>query len=115
VSGHATRKEEPERLAAIAAFGVLVAVAAAQASDVVTFLRMIGVGGVAAELNPLVVRGVSSLGVVPLVLAKAALVVLVAASFTIVARSHRRAAATVAATGTVVGLMGAFSNVFAMT
>lgn len=106
--------KEPERLAAIAAAGVLIAVAAAQASDLVTFIRMVSVAGIAAELNPIVALGASSLGLVPLVLAKAALVVLVAASFAIVARSHRRVAATVATFGMVAGLLGAYSNVLAI-
>lgn len=106
--------EEPQRLAAIAAAGVLIAVALAQASDLVTFMRMVDVVGIGAELNPLVARGATTLGFGALAVAKAALVVLVAASFVIVARRHRRVAATVATTGTMAGLLGAYSNVLAI-
>ena len=108
------RVEEPERLAAVAALGVLIAVAVAQAGDLLTFLRMVSVAGIAAELNPLVALGASKLGYVPLIVAKAALVVLVGAVFTIVARSHRRVAAMVATTGMIAGLLGAYSNVLAI-
>jgi hypothetical protein len=94
---------------------VLLAVAVAQAGDLLTFLRMVSTVGIAAELNPLVARGADTLGFFPLVAAKAALVVLVGAVFTIVARSHRRMAATVATTGMLAGLLGAFSNVLAVT
>src|SRR5687768_10695207 len=102
-------------MAAVAAIGVLVAVTVAQASDVLTFIRMVSLAGVAAELNPLVAMGADTLGFVPLIAAKAALVVLVVAVFAIVARSHRRVAATVATLGTVAGLLGAFSNVLAIS
>jgi hypothetical protein len=105
---------ERERLAVLAALAVLLAVAVAQASDLLTFIRMISVAGTGAELNPLVARGADSLGVVPLVIAKVALVVLVGAVFTIVARRHRRVAATVATAGMLAGLVGAFSNVLAI-
>src|SRR5688572_15956702 len=109
------RVQEPERLAAVAAIGVLLAVGAAQASDLLTFIRMVTLAGVAAELNPLVALGANTLGFVPLIAAKAALVMLVVAVFAIVARSHRRVAATVATMGTMAGLLGAFSNVLAIT
>jgi hypothetical protein len=114
VSSTAVRVEDPERLAALAALAALLAVGVAQASDLLTFLRMVSIAGIGAELNPLVSEGADTLGFVPLVLAKAALVVLVGAVFTIVARSHRRTAATVATLGTLAGLLGAFSNVFAI-
>ena len=115
VSSRSIRVEEPERLAAVAALGVLLAVAVAQAGDLLTFVRMVSTVGIAAELNPLVARGADTLGFIPLVAAKAALVVLVGAVFAIVARSHRRMAATVATTGMMAGLLGAFSNVLAIT
>jgi hypothetical protein len=114
VSSAAMRVDDPERLAALAALAALLAVAVAQAGDLLTFLRMVGVAGIAAELNPLVAQGAETLGFLPLIVAKAALVVLVGAVFTIVARSHRRTAATVVTLGTIAGLMGAFSNVFAI-
>jgi hypothetical protein len=109
-----SRAKDPERLAAIAAGAVLVAVAAAQASDLLTFVQMVSIAGIGAELNPLVALGADTLGLIPLVLAKVALVVLVAASFAIVSRRHRRVAATVATTGMLAGLLGAFSNVLAV-
>jgi len=107
--------KEPERLAAVAALGVLLAVAIAPAGDLVTFIRMVSIAGLGTELNPLVARGADTLGFVPLIAAKAALVLLVGAVFTIVARSHRRIAATVATAGMMAGLLGAYSNVLALS
>ncbi|MFL5641295.1 MAG: hypothetical protein ACJ771_03035 [Chloroflexota bacterium] len=115
VSPGPIRVEEPERLAVVAAIAVLLAVAVAQASDLLTFVRMVSVAGVAAELNPLVAHGAGSLGFLPLIVAKAALVLLVVAVFAIVARTNRRLAATVATAGMVAGLIGAYSNVLAIT
>ena len=113
-SASPVRVEEPERLAAVAAVAALLAVAVAQAGDLLTFLRMVSVAGIAAELNPLVALGAETLGYLPLIAAKVALVVLVGAVFVIVARSHRRVAATVATTGMLAGLLGAYSNVLAI-
>ena len=103
-----------DRRLALAALAVLIAVGLAQFADYLTFVRMIAVAGVGAELNPLVVRGLETLGMVALAVAKLALVVLVAAVFAVVARSHGQMAGVVATTGTVAGLVGAFSNVFAL-
>ena len=44
------RVEEPERLAAVAAICVLLAVAIAQAGDLLTFLRMVSVAGIGEGL-----------------------------------------------------------------
>jgi len=49
------------------------------------------------------------------VVAKLALVVLVASAFSIVARRHVRVAAFVATFGVLAGLVGAFSNVLAIS
>jgi hypothetical protein len=98
----------------VAALGTLLAVAVAQASDTLTFMRMVGIAGIEAELNPLVAAGHDTLGMLPLVAAKLALVVLIGSVFAIVSRRHRRVAATVATAGMAAGLIGAFSNVFAI-
>jgi hypothetical protein len=100
---------------ALAGGAVLVAVGVAQLSDLLTFIRMIGVAGLDAELNPLVARGAETLGLTFLAASKIALIVLVASVFAVVARRHRRTAAFVATAGTLAGLIGAFSNVLAIT
>ncbi len=100
---------------ALAAIAVLLAVAIAQLSDLVTFARMIAVSGLRAELNPLVAHGAETLGIAILVAVKASLIVLIASVFAVVARHHRRVAALVATAGTVAGLIGAFSNVIAIS
>jgi hypothetical protein len=100
---------------ALAAIAVLLAVATAQLSDLMTFARMIAVAGVHAELNPLVAHGAQTLGIAILVAVKAALTVLIASVFVVVARYHRRIAAVVATAGMAAGLIGAFSNVLAIT
>jgi hypothetical protein len=99
----------------IAAIAVLVAVGVAQIADLLTFVQMVGVAGIGAELNPLVARGAETLGFGALAVVKVALVVLVGAVFTVVARRHRRVAAGVATAGTLAGLIGAFSNVIAIS
>ena len=93
--------------------GVFLAVAVAQLGDIVTFVRMITVRGWAAETNPLVHETAALAGFPGLVLVKIAVVVLVASTFAILARSNRRLAATVAAVGVVAGILGATSNVLA--
>jgi hypothetical protein len=104
----------PDPALTLTAVAVLLAVGIAQAGDLLTFLRMVAAAGIESELNPIVARGAETLGVLVLVLAKVALVVLVAAAFAIVAREHRRVAAFVATFGMVAGLIGAFSNVLAL-
>jgi uncharacterized membrane protein len=100
-----------DRRLAIGAAAGFTAVALAQMADLVTFLQMVAVHGLEAELNPLVVLGAESLGLEALVLAKVVLVVFVVATFVFVAQVHRRMAASVLTLGTVAGLVGAFSNV----
>lgn len=106
--------DSPDRLLALAAVAVLVAVGVAQMADLLTFQRMIAMAGTGAELNPLVARGAETVGIASLAIAKTALIVLVASSFAIVARNHRRVAALVATFGTLAGLVGALSNVLAI-
>lgn len=99
------------RLAVVA---VLFAVGSAQAADLVTFVRLMLEHGAAAEANPLVRSAVVDLGLLPLVVAKVALVVLVVAAFSIVVRTRVGTGKVVAALGTAAGLIGAFSNVLAL-
>lgn len=98
----------------VAALGVLVAVGLAQIADLVTFIRLMGVHGVVAELNPLVAYGYGSLGLVPLIASKVALIVLIAAAFAVVARRRARLSTMIASAGMVAGLMGAYSNIAAL-
>jgi hypothetical protein len=93
---------------------VLIAISAAQLADLVTFLRLMMVHGPKAEANPLVSTGVDGLGAAPLIVAKLALVVLVAATFAIMTRRGSRAASLVVTAATVAGLIGAYSNVLAL-
>jgi len=98
----------------VAVPGVLLAVAIAQLGDTVTFLRMIAVQGWSAEANPLVHETAELAGLPGLLIAKVALVVVVTATFAILARSNRRLAAAVAGVGTVAGIIGAVSNTYAL-
>jgi len=98
-----------------AVLGVFIAVGAAQASDLLTFLGMMGLHGPAAEMNPLVGRAFVEFGVPIVVAFKVGLILFVVATFSIVARRYQRVAAVVATVGTVVGLVGAYSNVVAMS
>lgn len=101
--------------AVVAIAGMLVAVVAGQGSDLVTFMGMMLVHGPAAEANPLVGHAVVTFGLPAVIAIKVALIVFVVATFAIVARDHRRTAAFVATLGTVVGLIGAYSNILAMS
>jgi hypothetical protein len=98
----------------LATLGVLVAVGLSQIADLVTFVRLMSVRGVAAELNPLVAHGYDSLGLLPLIVSKVALVVLIAAAFAVIARSRARLSSVIASAGMVAGLMGAYSNIAAL-
>jgi hypothetical protein len=98
----------------VAAVVVLVVVGAAQAADLVTFVQLVARSGPRAEANPLVAHGLLNVGLGTLVVAKIALVVLVVATFVIVARRHRRMAALVASIATLAGLVGAVANLAAI-
>lgn len=97
---------------------VILAVGTAQAGDLITFVRMIRNEGSAAEANPIVAHGLDSVGLPALVFAKLALFVLVVAIVTVLAHAgvegRQRTAAFVATFAVVAGIVGAFSNVFAM-
>lgn len=97
----------------VASVAALLAVATAQLADLTTFLRMIAVGGFAAEANPLVVAIGETFGVGALVLLKLALIPFVALIFVTLARIRVRLAASVLTVATLTGLLGAFSNVIA--
>jgi len=93
---------------------ILVAVGLAQGADAVTFLRLMSEHGPGAELNPIVRAGVIDLGLMPLIIAKAALVVFVVAACSVIMRTRARLSLAVATAGTGAGLVGAFSNVLAL-
>jgi hypothetical protein len=94
--------------------GVLLAVGIAQAGDLLTFMRMIAVRGPAAEANPIVAHLLVSVGLPALVLLKVGLVVMVGLTFAVVVKRHQWVAAFVATLATVVGLVGAASNLLAI-
>ncbi|MFL5680418.1 MAG: hypothetical protein ACJ77B_07445 [Chloroflexota bacterium] len=99
----------------VAILGVFLAVAVAQTSDLVTFLAMMSVHGPAAEANPLVGQAFIAFGAPAVVLFKVVLVAFVVATFAIVARRYKRLAALVATLATVVGLIGAYSNILTLS
>jgi hypothetical protein len=99
----------------IAIVGVFIAVATAQGSDLVTFLQMMVVHGPAAEANPIVGHAVATLGIPFVVVAKIGLILFVVATFAIVSRRYQRVAALVATLATVAGIIGAYSNILAMS
>lgn len=90
---------------------MFLAVASAQAADAVTFVRMIRDRGVAAEANPFVARVASFGDLAPLIVAKAALVLLVVGVFVLLVRRNPVAGSLVATLAVVAGLIGAYSNV----
>ena len=93
---------------------VLVAVTAAQMADLITFVRLMVDQGALAEANPFVHHGVVGMGPEPLVIAKAILIVFIAAAFAVVGKRRARTAHLVATVAVVAGLVGAYSNVFAL-
>ena len=97
-----------------AAAAVLLGVGAAQASDAITFVRLLIDHGTAAEANPIAatLAGSGMLGV--LLLAKAMVVVLVVGVVLAGWRRYPVAAALVATLGVGAGLLGATSNVLVL-
>ncbi len=93
---------------------VLIAVGVAQAGDLVTFVRMVALRGPGAEMNPIVGHAVLAFGVPALVAVKVALVLFVVWTFAIVARRYYRLAFAVASLATLVGILGAWSNILAI-
>jgi len=104
----------PDRLIGLAGVAVLLAVGIAQAGDLVTFIGMIAVRGPAAEANPIVSHILATLGLPALVLLKAGLVAMVGLTFVVVVKQHVWVAAFVATLATVVGVVGAASNILAL-
>ncbi len=98
----------------IAGVSVLVAAGIAQAGDLVTFIRMIAVRGPAAEANPLVAHLLATAGLPMLVAMKVGLIAFVVLTFAVVVKRHRWIAAFVATLATVVGVVGAMSNLLAI-
>ena len=89
--------------------------AVAQFFDFGTFVVMVERHGAGAEANPLVAGILSGLGVPAAALVKAALVLLVAATVSILvqnpdSRARRRVAAVVLGVGIVAGLIGGCTN-----
>jgi hypothetical protein len=98
----------------VAGAGVLIAVGIAQLADLVTFMRLMAAHGVIAEANPLVAHGYGTLGLLPLIAGKVALIVLIATVFAVVSRRRARLSTLIASAGMVAGLLGAYSNVAAL-
>ena len=80
-------------------------------TDYVTFVFMVGRGGLGTEMNPLVATIAEDWGLALLTVAKFATVLLVAATFLIVGRSRPRLAAGVLAFGVFIGSLGTMSNI----
>lgn len=123
-SGHAVRMEArqatqirpigvAEGRLVVASLAALLAVGTAQLADLTTFVRMIAIGGFAAEANPIVVTIGETFGFWALVVLKLALIPFVAVVFVALARIRARLAASVLTVATLTGLLGAFSNVLA--
>jgi len=93
---------------------VLIAVTAAQLADLITFVRLMLDHGALAEANPLVHHGVLGMGPQPFIVAKVILVLFIAASFSVVGKKRAKTAHLVATVAVVAGLIGAYSNVFAL-
>jgi len=83
----------------------------AHIADYTTFVVMVALHGLNAELNPLVATIAEDWGLALLTVAKFSTVLLVAATFLIVGRTRPRIAATVLAFGIFIGGLGAFSNI----
>ncbi len=89
----------------------LALLALAHAFDYFSFLAMTARHGLAAELNPIVIRVAEVVGLPGLTIAKVATVIFACAAVWIVARTRRRFAVAVLVPGVVAGVIGGFSNV----
>ena len=97
-----------------AAAATLLGVGAAQASDAITFLRLLASHGVAAEANPLAAT-LAAAGLLPVLLvAKALVVLLVVGTVFLGAQRYPYASAAVLTLGIGAGLLGATSNVLVL-
>lgn len=83
----------------------------AHMADYGTFVLMVVRGGISTEINPIVATIAEEYGLALLTVAKFAAVLLVAATFMIVGRTHPRVAAGVLTIGIALGGLGALSNV----
>lgn len=89
----------------------LAALFAAQFFDLGTFSVMVGRHGIAAEANPIIAQGFADWGMVLVVVAKLALVVLVGSIVVLLAtRPTRRASLGLAAVVTVVAVVAGFTG-----
>ena len=101
------------RLPHVAA-AVLLGVGVAQATDAITFIRLLAEHGTAAEANP-VAATLAGLGLLPLLIAaKAAVVGLVVMTAVAGWQRHPFVTAAAATVGVVAGLVGATSNVLVL-
>ncbi len=94
----------------MSAIGIL-ALIIAHVADYTTFVIMVGRRGIGEELNPIVVRIAEDWGLALLTVAKFSTVLLVAAVFMLVGRTHPRLAAVVLVFGVFIGALGAWSNI----
>lgn len=92
----------------------LALLAAAQLFDYVSFLVMTERHGLAAELNPIVVALHDGLGMVGLTVAKAAAVVFLASSATLLMPRRPNVAFGVLLVGIILGMVGGASNVLTL-
>lgn len=98
----------------------LAALFAAQFFDLGTFSVMVRRHGVAAEANPIIAQGFATWGIVLVVVAKLALVVLVGSIVVLLAdrpplrRTRLRLAAFLTVMAVIAGLTGGLSNVAAL-
>ena len=97
-----------------AAAATLLGVGAAQASDAITFVRLLIEHGTAAESNPIAaaLAGSGMLGL--LLVAKVIVVAMVVGVVLLCARRYPVAAGLVATLGVFAGLLGATSNVLVL-
>jgi hypothetical protein len=93
------------------AFAAGIAIFAAHAFDLATFLAMVIRNGIGSEFNPFVQRLTTELGLPGVLIGKGALVVYLVAAVAIIATRHPRLAASVAIAGTVAGIVGGITNV----
>ncbi len=92
-----------------------VALAVAQLADLMTFLGMIAVGGLGAEANPLVSHVGEVHGVAVLVVLKLTMTGFTAVTFALLSRMSTPLAGIVLTVGTLSGIIGAVSNVLALS
>lgn len=95
-------------------FVALALLAAAQLFDYVSFMVMIERHGLAAELNPIVVTIHQNVGMIGLTVTKAAAVVFLAATATLLMPRRPMVAFGVLIVGIILGVAGGVSNVLTL-